>query len=607
MKKLLLALFGFTIFLFAQTNMNMLLNEIEKNEDLSLKTKQESVGIVYVITRYQLDMMQAKTLADVLKNTIIGYNLNKYGLLDPWSVEGVPYGSNGIRVFIDNQEITSARYDNGLFLFSNIDLGFVDHIEIYYLTPSYKISTEPSYIIIRLYTKCPKRDEGKSLKFLTNAKSYSTSFNYASYPLFAHISHTHYDYDKSYENHSISRSNDNVHLLMTYRNRYGKMLLDAIYHNRDPFVGGLGINDYSGHLMFKNLHFGFDTSNKKNWKFSYTFNYLQDNHKFYENLFTMNKIEFKGYGFVNTLKVSKEIQQGKHNIIFGGMFRNKTTRYNNIEINNEKIDFDKMKDSNILGGFVEDNIKIQNNMIVGLGFERNHYFNDKMSDFDLNQYKLSFTFLPDNINVIKFAYQHLEYTYPPYYLIFANHDLKNQKNDVFIVKYKRKLQHNDSIEGVAFYGINKDYIISDNGTLDNLPYKVYMKFINITYKKTYNVINDFTINTIYLKMNNFSLKSYKKVVVLNTHRYKKFSFFEDVVYQNSKYEYHGTIDDHKFDVDLGGKYDYNDYLTLEAKIQNLFDNYDKAYYVYNPYTKSVNSITIPLQERTLYLGLELWF
>ena len=467
-------------FVLANNSVKQLLTQIEKSEDLSQKTKQESVGIVYVITRYQLDMMQAKTLADVLKNTIIGFNINKYGLLDPWSIEGVPYGSNGIRVFIDNQEITTARYDNGLFLFSDVDLSFVDHIEIYYLSPSYKISTEPSYVIIRLFTKCPKRDEGKNLNFSSNIKNYAASFNYADYPYLFHISNSHYDYDRKFKSYTISRKNNNVHLLMTYRNNYGYFLLNAFYNNRDPFVGGIGLNGYNGHLLFKNLHIGFNTNNSQSMKIIYTFDYLRDDHEFYENLFTMRKIKLEGFGFVNTLKLSKELNINDHNIIFGGMFRNKKTKYFNIEFNNKKIFFDKMKDSNVLGGFVEDNIKIKNNLILGLGFEKDHYFNDKTDDFNLNQYKFSVTYLPDEKNVLKFAFQHLEYTYPPYYLIFSKKNLSNQKNNLFIIKYKRKLTSQDTFEGIAFYGINRNYIISKNGELDNLPYKVHMKFINLT-------------------------------------------------------------------------------------------------------------------------------
>jgi len=268
----------------------------------------------------------------------------------------------------------------------------------------------------------------------------------------------------------------------------------------------------------------------------------------------------------------------------------------------------KKKDSNVLGAFIEDNIKLKENLILGLGYEKNHYFNDKADDFNLNQYKLALTFLPDNKNVFKFAYQHLEYTYPPYYLIFANDNLKNQKNDLFIFKYKRELTKEDAIEGVAFFGVNKNFIISKNGTLENLPYKVYMKFLNLTYKKNYNIINNFVIDAIYMKMQNFSLKNYKKVILLNTHRNDKFSFFEDIVYQNTHYDYNGkTIDVHKFDVDLGVKYDYNDYLTLEAKAQNIFDNYDKEIYYLDTSTMRIENVSLPLQERKLYIGLELWF
>ena len=125
-------------FLFASNIFDELLIDIELKNDLSQKTKKANNGIVTVITRSDLNMMNAKHLRDILKTTEIGYNISRYGLVDPNMKGFSPFASSNIRVYIDNQEISSSLYGSGLTILGDIDLGFVDHIEIYTANPSFE-------------------------------------------------------------------------------------------------------------------------------------------------------------------------------------------------------------------------------------------------------------------------------------------------------------------------------------------------------------------------------------------------------------------------------------------------------------------------------------
>jgi vitamin B12 transporter len=133
-----------TPFAHANSDLDNLLNIYATKSDLSKKTKKENSGNLILFTRKDLEIMQAKTLVDVLKsNPFIRYRVSRYNVPDPLNNgESSPVNSNNIRIFIDEQEMTSASYGSGFPLIGDIDLGFVDHIEIYSFAPSFEYTTE---------------------------------------------------------------------------------------------------------------------------------------------------------------------------------------------------------------------------------------------------------------------------------------------------------------------------------------------------------------------------------------------------------------------------------------------------------------------------------
>ncbi|MEA3227557.1 MAG: hypothetical protein U9P38_00630, partial [Campylobacterota bacterium] len=141
--KALFIVFALNAFLNAD-EIDLLLSDIENKTDLSEQTKLENSGISLIYTRDDIDRMQAKYLKDILKsNATFGYNENKFGMTDPLtSGTDIPFSSSIMRVFIDNQEITGGMFGSGIVTHGNIDLGFVDHIEIYTQSPTYEYSTE---------------------------------------------------------------------------------------------------------------------------------------------------------------------------------------------------------------------------------------------------------------------------------------------------------------------------------------------------------------------------------------------------------------------------------------------------------------------------------
>jgi len=161
--------------LYAQ-NVDSILQEYNKKNDLSQKTIDENKGHLVLFTRDKLERMHAKTLKDVFKTTpIIYYHENRYALPDPLTSGAFePYRSNFIRLYVDGVEITQGWMGSGLMLYGDVNIDFVDHIEFYYMIPSFETSVEPAYLTVFLYSKDPKRDTGGKLDLSGGSRGYNS-------------------------------------------------------------------------------------------------------------------------------------------------------------------------------------------------------------------------------------------------------------------------------------------------------------------------------------------------------------------------------------------------------------------------------------------------
>ncbi len=156
MKKLFFLLASLLV---AQDDIDLLLDKLQKADDLSKKTIQESAGYVITYTREDLDRMKIKSLKELLERIpFLRYNEDANGLSDLVYIPFQPTRKEQIRVYIDDKEVTDPLYGNGLQVFSEMDISYIDHIEIYMGAVSFTLGMEPSIAIIKLYTKEPSRE-----------------------------------------------------------------------------------------------------------------------------------------------------------------------------------------------------------------------------------------------------------------------------------------------------------------------------------------------------------------------------------------------------------------------------------------------------------------
>ena len=153
-----------------------LLSTYTNNSDLSEKTKVENGGTVTIYTRKDLDVMQARNLKDILKsNPIKRYTESRSGAADMLYKGGIAtFSSSSIRVYVNNQEITSATFGSAFGGISNMSLEPFDHIEIYANSPSYEFTSEPTFLLIKLYTKTAQRDSGGKIGVSYGSQGFNT-------------------------------------------------------------------------------------------------------------------------------------------------------------------------------------------------------------------------------------------------------------------------------------------------------------------------------------------------------------------------------------------------------------------------------------------------
>ncbi|MBA1432132.1 MAG: hypothetical protein FAF04_00715, partial [Epsilonproteobacteria bacterium] len=175
-----------------------------------------------VYTRDDIERMQAHNLGELLNSLrSFRYDEDMLGFPDVLHTDPSLYSSDVVKIFINNHEIASAYTGSGLFIYGNIDLGFVDHVEIYEGSTSSYINSEPSVITIKIYSKDPTREAGTNVQAYVGSRgtnhenisyaSASEDLNYYVYASHTKQNRTHYEH----QDHDLSRDSKDSHVLMT--------------------------------------------------------------------------------------------------------------------------------------------------------------------------------------------------------------------------------------------------------------------------------------------------------------------------------------------------------------------------------------------------------
>jgi len=234
---------GFSSLLSAY-EMPTLIKDYKKASELSLKTKKENAGNLVIYTRDDLERMQALTLKDLLKTLrYFSYSEDRLAQADMLNLDSFSNHSKGIRLYLNEHELLSPLYGSGFSNFGDMELEFIDHVEIYTGFPSFEFGIAPATVVIRLYTKTAKHDEGGKVKLLGG--------NYGSHLVSAYHTDTFDDFSyfayageykddrKSYNNEgsNLNRGQKRDRFYGTISTENHNIELHAVKEDNDAFMG----------------------------------------------------------------------------------------------------------------------------------------------------------------------------------------------------------------------------------------------------------------------------------------------------------------------------------------------------------------------------------
>jgi len=594
-----------------EIDMNNLLENIERKTDLSNKTKLENGGVSYIYTREDIHRMQAHNLKDILKSTYpFGYNENKFGLTDPFAVPtATPFMSSKIKVYIDNQEISTGLYGSGLLIYGNMDINFVDHIEIYSGNPTLEFSTEPAFVIIKLYSKIAKKDDGSKISIAGGSydskciSGYTTSTLKNGWAYFAYASGVD-DGREKYNNYGakLSRDSKKSHILGTLSKGNHHFLIDAIDMDADSFISmSLFATPKTTTFNDDYLHIGYDTK-IDNFSVLLTFDKL-DSKTSFEDL-NKQKIQFVNttlgknmlYSFdtdsksdVYTAGINYDFDTSSNKLVLGTKYRFKHFKYTKLNLNDIPWQSSGHTQQTTATIFAENQYSFADNKILTTGasysFVRN---NHSVQDDDLLGYRVGYTYTNSDL-ISKTIASHVESTVDPYlinsmYLSNPTKKVAVEKQDTYMQNIKYENQSN-KYEIVASYIVIKNKLLANptTGRLD--AYDKDLKIMGgiVRYTREYRTYDklELTVGANEIKHLPFidRLLQYSSTL-RNFNTIGKFDIFNEILY------YIDNVDkENYYDYSAGIIYHSSDDLSFSIKGTNLFYTARKTSYSrFNPIT-----------------------
>ncbi len=575
-----------------ELSLDELIQNVQNKTDLSEKTRLENGGISFIYTRKDIERMQARNLKDILKlNYIFEYEENRYGVPDPFNMGStIPFVSSNMRVFIDNQEIVAGTYGSGIVIIGDIDIGFVDHIEIYSQNPTYEYSIEPTVILVKLYTKQAQIDEGSSVSSEIDSyggfvlRTYDThqleDFSYFAY---ASVSNR---VRKKYKSHSqeVSRDMQDGVFLTSIKKDDTNVLILGRFQDRDMFMADVAdASPTDSSIKSDYLHIGLDGKLSEHFTYLLSYDYLTNDSSVKDDLSDIKSKNVASYShvFSSELKHTKKFQFDK--LVVGLKYRLKSYYFPKIVINGDEVESTRDGAQSVTTAFVENQYAINENSIFTAGVSASSIFNsDSKQDDTLLMYRTGYTYTNEKI-VSKTIYSYLENSLDAYFINSSSYLYEPNK------KYELQKQHTfsqniiyeenkDKYEMVFSYGSVFNYLIalkSTDGKLTNYDGNVLLYASTVRYTHKYGKYNKFFTSAEFLRVKDLPKeyidKDYDefKWIIRNINQYDKFEIFNQVSLDLNNYDNNLYCD-----YDFGVAYNYSDDFKISFKGENIF-NYSR--------------------------------
>ncbi|HFQ61012.1 MAG TPA: hypothetical protein ENK39_01760 [Epsilonproteobacteria bacterium] len=580
-KTIILFLWLFFTYFLQASEVETLLNNYNHKNDLSQKTIDENKGHLVLYTRERLERMHAKTLKDVFKTTpVIYYHENRYALPDPLASGAFePYRSNFIRLYVDGVEITQGWMGSGLVLYGDMNIDFVDHIEFYYMIPSFESAVEPAYLTMFVYSKNPKQDSGGKLNLIQGSRGHNgQSISYGEqkeeYAYMVNLSHTDAKREKI-DNGTIrplSRDFERTQLFSYVKTENQIAHLQVMKKNTDSLAGlSLDATPLVSQIDYLNVHMDYGIDFDEHWRAQFAYDWLKadieqedDFPLILNNPLSPNRIAAITKNSTYSAELTYKNTIGKHRIASGIKGRWKSLDSVSLDgLGNIPIGFTK---ENIFSLFFQDQYALSPAELLTLGAEYSKlYRNDAVNDDEFLQLRLGYIFTSE-------AWSYKSYLYR---IMFALDPLSRQMNTQSLNPVPTQVTKGLTQE-VSY--VKDDYRVrlmllmmkDEDGLVQNIGSGKTQYFFTIfNYDYDFDMDNKLNLQLYYARYKDIfnldKLEDFSGYLSLSN-SYEKFDFYNAVVWHQN------SIDDiNYFDVTSSISWNASENLTFTLKGQNLLD------------------------------------
>jgi len=597
----LLFLLLISTFVFAkEASLSHLLQDYESSQSLYHKTKIESAGHVIVYSRRDLERMQAYRLRDVLKIIpMFTLQISRIGQDNLIEAGASPVSSPPIKLYIDDHEYPSDLQQNIIYRYGNVNLYFVDHIEVYQGGTSIAFGNEVGSMVIRIYTKKANRENATSVQTSVDSQGgYSLSAlsanqtKYFDYLAFANNSDEKYKkYTNRFDNTLNRDAKQKQFYFKFYKEKDWSLDLDFIGRSRDPFIGfgqrplfgenrqyyGLiGFTKYFPHKIKLIL-----SSSKE---YSSPNDYDEGSIRL-TNGKLVSHLDMNLYNISNKIQLEKRTLFGSHDLLIGLQLIDKHAHIGKYEANDVAQTIPNTpKKMNIAMLYAEDLYNFNKNNLVTFSAKFDHYYIKKRANS--NQYSFRFGYIGIyNKNTMLKLFATDKYIAPRFNQISFSVKYKPNPNlDVARIKtVTSELQYKFNKRSILDFGYGYAWI--KNPILFSKQQNKYInKNINTYYARYYIRYNykfdyDNKLKIEYFTGDRKTIASPQDGALIELFdTFGKIDLYNQLSYR-SAYSFGGVSIEASYDYTLGVTYRYSKQLNLKIKGENLFDDAPKVPFV----------------------------
>ena len=608
-------------------NIESILQEYNQKNALSQKTIDENKGHLVLFTREKLEEMHAKTLKDVFKTTpIMYYHENRYALPDPMTSGAFdPYRSNYIRLYVDGVEVTQGWMGSGLMLYGDVNIDFVDHIEFYYMIPSFETTVEPAYLTVFLYSKDPKRDMGGKLDLIYGSRGYnsqSISYGEQKEDLSYMINFSHTDAKRETVDNGtstpLSRDFERTQLFSYIKTEDQIFHLQVMKKNTDSLAGmSWDATPLVSEMNYLNLHMDYGIDLNEHWRAQFAYDWLKTDMYQEDNIplnwgdvdpldpFYDPRIfngEYKNSTYTAELTYKETI--GNHRVTAGVKGRYK--KLDSFERDGQDALVTPFTEENIASVFVQDQYALSTQELLTFGISYNNITrNGSVKDDSLLQLRLGYLNTGEHWSYKAYLYR-IQFALEPLvrYLNLPVYQDAEAQTTIGITQEIAYTKEKQRIRLFLHYMQDEDSLFQDriNGLGEDTKY--FTTIFNYDYN--FNVDNKMHLQLYYAHYRDiFNLDKLEDVsgYLSFANSYEDFDFYNGIVWHSNSLNW-----ENYFDLTSSISWNINEDLTMTLKGDNLLNKAKKtSQYTINPGNGQVGALQISPIDQRITIELEYLF